>query len=322
MGYIYKIVNNISNKIYVGKSIRDPYTRIQEHFSDYELLMYDTKLTRAILKYPDDSWSWDIIEECDDSILSDREIYWIDKLGSYKNGYNSTLGGDGNSRYNFDKENIKQQYLSGLSCTRIAKEIGCHPYYIGRILAEFGIDVSNNQSKPKAIACFDRYKQLIKIFRNKKEIHEYLMEYGYGHYINNVYHTVSKACITGELKYKRYWVEVDDSNKSMLTALNCCGIHERYGERHPEVLAHYRKSRKIAKNCRCEVCGSIIKDNTDSKLCRSCSQVKAKGKVNKPSKHELEQLLNQGIMVKDIALMYGRSGSTVSTWIKNYGIIH
>lgn len=34
-------------------------------------------------------------------LLSDRETYWIEKLGTYgSNGYNATKGGDGKTLYN------------------------------------------------------------------------------------------------------------------------------------------------------------------------------------------------------------------------------
>lgn len=35
------------------------------------------------------------IEECDDSSLDSREVFWIQYYDSYKNGYNATIGGDG-----------------------------------------------------------------------------------------------------------------------------------------------------------------------------------------------------------------------------------
>ena len=33
------------------------------------------------------------LEECDDTLLDDREKYWITKYNSYKDGYNGTCGG-------------------------------------------------------------------------------------------------------------------------------------------------------------------------------------------------------------------------------------
>lgn len=55
-------------------------------------------------------------------------------------------------------------------------------------------------------------------------------------------------------------------------------------------------------------------------MCISCSNVVAKGKTPKPSKEELEDLLNRGISKKSIAKMYGRTDSTIHYWINSYGL--
>lgn len=74
------------------------------------------------------------------------------------------------------------------------------------------------------------------------------------------------------------------------------------------------------KNNICINCGKYISILTKSGLCKSCSQVIAKGKINKPSKDELKQLLKQGFGTAQIAEMYERSQSTVSTWKKQYNL--
>jgi len=35
----------------------------------------------------------ELIEECDNNLLNEREKYWISQYDSYKHGYNSTPGG-------------------------------------------------------------------------------------------------------------------------------------------------------------------------------------------------------------------------------------
>lgn len=35
------------------------------------------------------------IEDGNQDLVNEREIYWIDKLGSFNNGYNMTFGGQG-----------------------------------------------------------------------------------------------------------------------------------------------------------------------------------------------------------------------------------
>lgn len=226
MGYIYYIKNTKTEKIYIGKSLRLPEVRVSEHFSKWELMNTDTKLTRAILKYGNKVWTWGVIEECSDDILSDREVYWISVYDSYKNGYNSTLGGDGNLRYSFDKEDIVNKYKIGMSAKEISQEYGCHYHCIHEILQEFGIDTSKKQGKAKPIACFDRYKQLIDVFNNKKEIQEYLIKYGYGNSLSNVSHFISQACINGNLVYKRYWVLINSENVDDINSMSRIGINE------------------------------------------------------------------------------------------------
>ena len=324
MGYIYCITNTETNKVYIGKSIRAPKSRIEEHFRDWELLNNDTKLTRAILKYDKSVWVWKILEECDDNILSEREKHWISVYDSYKNGYNSTLGGDGNQRYIFNKEDIYTKYKEGISVKDIASEYGCHYHYIHEILQELGVDTSDMKDKPKPIACFDRYNNLIDIFNTKQEIQDYITQYGYGNSLGNVAHFVKQACETGKLTYKRYWKLITENNIQEILNMKRCGINEYAGEINElnRMLSkvEYNAKRKVGVNNRCEACGKLIGAYSVSMLCKSCSQVVAKGKSPKPSKEELQTLLDKGLQVKQIAEIYGRNSSTVSTWIKSYNI--
>lgn len=50
------------------------------------------------------------MEECDNEQLNEREIYWISYYDTFYNGYNATLGGDGNCRYDYDS--IVNYYLA------------------------------------------------------------------------------------------------------------------------------------------------------------------------------------------------------------------
>lgn len=93
MGYIYKITNNINRKIYIGKTTRTIKERWKEHLK--KMNYGKNKLYNALNKYEIDNFIIEEIEECDDDILNEREIYWINFYNSYENGYNSTGGGDG-----------------------------------------------------------------------------------------------------------------------------------------------------------------------------------------------------------------------------------
>jgi len=84
---IYKTVNLINNKIYVGKD--------SNNNSNY--LGSGIILKKAIKKYGKENFKKNILESCDLSNINKREIYWIAKLNSInpKIGYNITPGGDG-----------------------------------------------------------------------------------------------------------------------------------------------------------------------------------------------------------------------------------
>lgn len=94
---IYVITNQINGKQYVGLS-KNCLKRWFDHYSkSYHSTKKEDKekvLYMAMRKYGRDNFSFQIIEECPENKLSEREKYWINKLDTYKNGYNETLGGE------------------------------------------------------------------------------------------------------------------------------------------------------------------------------------------------------------------------------------
>lgn len=96
MPYIYKIVNDINNKIYIGKTTFSIERRWQEHSKDYKKLSQQHRpLYSAMQKYGIEHFHISLIEECNLLELDQRERYWIESYNSFINGYNATIGGDG-----------------------------------------------------------------------------------------------------------------------------------------------------------------------------------------------------------------------------------
>ncbi len=54
-------------------------------------------ISNAINKHGKENFKFEVIEECSSEKVNDREIFWISELNTYKDGYNSTIGGDGNA---------------------------------------------------------------------------------------------------------------------------------------------------------------------------------------------------------------------------------
>lgn len=101
MAYIYQIINDINQKIYVGKTEFSIEKCFKEHCKDaFRERNEKRPLYLAMQKYGVEHFHIELIEETD--IPEEREIYWIEKLGSFKNGYNATMGGDGKKYIDYD----------------------------------------------------------------------------------------------------------------------------------------------------------------------------------------------------------------------------
>lgn len=102
MPYVYQIINKVNGKSYIGKTSNSIERRWKEHCND-RLRYPERALYRAINKYGVESFSIQVLEEVpNDSEACLKEKYWIKKLGTFKNGYNSTIGGDGKSFIDYD----------------------------------------------------------------------------------------------------------------------------------------------------------------------------------------------------------------------------
>lgn len=96
---IYKCVNNINKKIYIGYTHKHLEKRIIEHKSA-STKRSEYLLHKAIRKYGFENFSWEIVFESFDKkyALCELENHFINEYNSfYLNGcgYNMTLGGQG-----------------------------------------------------------------------------------------------------------------------------------------------------------------------------------------------------------------------------------
>jgi hypothetical protein len=98
---IYKITNLVNGKVYIGQSVN-----IEKRFNKHKTTAfnqnsksYDYPLYCAIRKYGLDNFSFDVIEECLQSDLNDKEKYYIEKYDACNNGYNQDEGGTAASHY-------------------------------------------------------------------------------------------------------------------------------------------------------------------------------------------------------------------------------
>lgn len=97
--FIYKITNIKNGKIYIGKTSKlNPLDRFAKHLDGLKYKYHPNKhLTSAFHKYGESSFVFEVIEETNDSLINERECFYIDllKTANPKYGYNKTNGGEG-----------------------------------------------------------------------------------------------------------------------------------------------------------------------------------------------------------------------------------
>lgn len=109
MSFIYKTTNTINGKIYIGKSL----------LNDPKYLGSGMILRQAIGKYGISAFTKEILEECTENVVDEREIFWINAMKSYDRtvGYNIALGGAGGdtTSHHPDKKFIVEKRKHGLT---------------------------------------------------------------------------------------------------------------------------------------------------------------------------------------------------------------
>lgn len=142
-GIIYKITNKVNGKSYIGQT---RYT-IEFRWRQHQHKKDNTYFHNAIHKYGIDNFSIEILEECDIKNLNSREIFYIAKYDTFNNGYNLTIGGDGNRRLLLDNsyDEIKELYLSGFSSNKIAELYKVDKASIVKILKSLGVKIRSNK---------------------------------------------------------------------------------------------------------------------------------------------------------------------------------
>ena len=94
-GVIYKIENLVNGKVYIGQTIKSFKSRKYTHI--YELRnnkKRNKKFQNAWNKYGENNFKFSIIGYFPNCELDEKEIYYIKKYNSFRNGYNMTTGGN------------------------------------------------------------------------------------------------------------------------------------------------------------------------------------------------------------------------------------
>ena len=206
MSKIYKIVNDINNKVYVGKTMASLERRFREHCSDSNKASEQNRpLYRAMNKYGIEHFSIHLIEECSDELASEREQYWIGFYKGYTEGYNATLGGDGKTY--IDVSILLKLWNEGKNLAQIGQLTGHDKGWIGTLLKNNGVsqkEIIERGHSTKAIEMLDKNtNKVLKTFSSTREAARFIIqeqglksssEGGYSSHISEVCQGKRKSC--------------------------------------------------------------------------------------------------------------------------------
>ena len=211
MSFIYKITNNVNNKVYIGKTAFSIEKRFKEHCRDaFKERQEKRPLYAAMRKYGIENFSIEIIEECEDLVSSDRECYWISQYKAFEKGYNATLGGDGKFLYNH------QEIIDALRLYPYPKEIaerfGCSVDLIYNIAKNANIQCYNigqekNINQKKMIAQFDKNEKFIQNFNSVADAAKWCFENNFCKTLNSGVRSHIAECANSKRKsaYNYLW---------------------------------------------------------------------------------------------------------------------
>jgi len=194
MGYIYKITNKINQKIYIGLTRDTIEERWKNHIKKAKeypnRYLYD-----AMNHYGYENFTIEEIESCDNSILDEREIYWISYYNSTNPdiGYNLTSGGGGGNTWKLNshkletgekirqahlgenyvpitKEALEKDILNKLTMEEICQKYHCSHVTLSRRCKEF---FGQYLSELRTI---DNSGQFVKIDINKEQLYKDIVE--------------------------------------------------------------------------------------------------------------------------------------------------
>ena len=196
MSYIYKIVNDINDKVYIGKTEFSIYKRFKEHCVDSIKRRTEKRpLYNAMNKYGIEHFRVELIEECDNP--NEREVYWINQYNSYENGYNATKGGEGTRQLDYLLI-LKLYDTTNLSQKEIANECDCSPDSVRNIVSEYRENVDwvgrqkrkNLLHEPRKVVCVEKGLE----FNSCLEAGKWLVSIGKSKSVNSAKNHIGECC--------------------------------------------------------------------------------------------------------------------------------
>lgn len=171
MVLVYKIINDSNDKIYIGITTTTIECRFKNHCKNSVIERKSGyKLYNAMKKYGKDKFHIELIVEVPTwEIACKTEQDLIKKYNTFKNGYNSTLGGEGNIGHKASEETRKK-----MSIARIGKKLNyIHPMKGKKLSSDIIINMCKaqklNWQKPDFI---EKHRKAMTGFKHTEETKE------------------------------------------------------------------------------------------------------------------------------------------------------
>ena len=139
MAFIYKVINKINNKYYIGYTSRTPEERFEEHwrcrYQDNSLLH------KAMIKYGKKAFYVESVEEISEEEWIEKEQYWINFYNTkVPNGYNICDGGN-RPPVHYGEENTKSK-ITTKDFLNLIQDLKSYDLDFGQIASKYNISQS------------------------------------------------------------------------------------------------------------------------------------------------------------------------------------
>lgn len=185
MGFIYIIRNTVNTKVYIGQTKKSVQHRFRQHIYSANKGSHYV-LYKAMRKYGTDNFYAQTLEQCDNALLNNKEVFWISfyKANNSKYGYNMTEGGSRQGDpWNKSKATdamLLKAFDLGLSAYQIARKYHTEISRVTSLLKKLNIKYGSDLQKiPEDIE-----KQIIELY-NK----------GYASSIISKYFNINKTTV-------------------------------------------------------------------------------------------------------------------------------
>lgn len=246
-GFIYKIYNDVNDKVYIGQTSCYVEKRWDEHLKRAKWSeKYHQSIHKAIRKYGVEHFNIECIDilygetkQQLNLLLDEQEVYWIDFYNSYLKGYNETKGGKNNPACALPEKPVLEYNLECLktneypSITEASKLTGfsrgdigscCRKdlniYIVHNKIYRFADDALTEEEikfyleKYPKIYQYDFYGNLLNVFEFIQDAVNYLISNG----INAENGNIGKCCNGGCLSASGYvWRKHPDTFETYRT---------------------------------------------------------------------------------------------------------